>query len=118
MEPWVAIEKLMNRKHCQTCGGNYNTAHIVRDGYDMPAILPDAKTNCKRFSGENPNKCWANLKSRSDDTAEIIANRMIEYTEKTSPVCDYYEKKGQLHVFHVHKGVKDTPELLNLMLTS
>jgi adenylate kinase len=31
LEKWVAIEKLLNRKQCQTCGGNFNTANIVSE---------------------------------------------------------------------------------------
>jgi adenylate kinase len=53
LERWVAVEKMLARVSCKNCGGSFNTADILTDGYDMPAILPDpdkcvkGKDHCK-----------------------------------------------------------------------
>ena len=108
LDPEVAIEKLLSRRACATCGRAFNTAHIVRGGYVMPAMLPDAQT-CPR----GPEACVPDLSVvRSDDTAVTIAHRMQEYEGKTAPVVQFFERRGQLRRFEVFKGVQDTPALL------
>lgn len=37
----------------------------------------------------------AKTSGRADDNEETIKNRLVEYENKTLPVADYYEKKGQ-----------------------
>lgn len=39
----------------------------------------------------------ARLEGRSDDTPEVIRNRMTEYRSKTQPLIDYYAARGYLH---------------------
>ena len=38
--------------------------------------------------------CGGELYRRSDDTAEIIENRLMVYRQKTKPIEDYYRSKG------------------------
>lgn len=109
LEPWVAIQKMLHRRQCVTCGDSFNTADIVQDGYDMPAILPN-KSTCRM--GKD---CLPNFVNRNDDTTEIIESRMLEYGVKTAPIIEYYQQRGELCTFHVKKGVKDTPQLLQLI---
>jgi adenylate kinase len=111
LEPWVAIEKIMNRRQCANCGKDFNTADIITDEFDMPAILPIPST-CPL----GPTKCKPDLSiSRNDDTADTITRRMLEYEAKTAPVIEYFQSRGELSVFHVKKGVKDTPRLLDVI---
>jgi len=110
LEPWVAVQKLLHRSTCATCGDGFNTADIMSGGYDMPAILPN-KATCRLGAA----KCDPVLLNRNDDTEEIIASRMVEYGTKTRPIVQYYKDRGELSVFAVKKGVKDTPQLLQLM---
>lgn len=40
--------------------------------------------------------CGGELFRRSDDTAEVLAHRLSEYSEKTKPVIGFYEGTGTL----------------------
>jgi len=110
LEPWVAVQKLLHRSECATCGDGFNTAGIMTHGYDMPAILP-SKMTCRLGAS----KCHPVLVNRNDDKEEIIASRMLEYEVKTKPIVQYYLDRGELAAFDVKKGVKDMPQLLQLM---
>ncbi len=109
---WVAIEKLLARSACSTCGAGFNTADIMRDGYDMPAILPNKHT-CRL----GPEQCNPVLVSRNDDSVDVIERRFEEYAAKTKPLLEYYNSKGALKNFEVRKGVKDTDALFALMVS-
>jgi adenylate kinase len=110
LEPWVAVQKLLHRSECATCGDGFNTADVMSHGYDMPAILP-SKSTCRLGAS----KCDPVLVNRNDDKEDIIASRMKEYGVKTMPIVHYYVGRGELAIFDVKKGVKDTPQLLQLM---
>ena len=86
----------------------FNVAHIVENGYDMPAILP-ANGSCEAGAD-----CM--LVKRNDDTPESIENRFAEYAKKTTPIIKFFEDRGILESFEVKKGVKDTPALLDTIL--
>jgi adenylate kinase len=40
----------------------------------------------------------ATTEGRSDDTAEVIANRLQVFDDDTRPLVDYYQQRGLLHV--------------------
>lgn len=109
MEKEVAIEKLLARRTCVTCGDSFNIANIIRDDYDMPALLPD-KSKCKLREDCNPI-----FEMRNDDNREVIERRFEEYSRKTEPLLNYYGSRGRLINFQVKKGVKDTDALLAQM---
>ena len=45
IEPSIAVEKLLARRQCKTCGRDgFNIADIQRAGYLMPPLLPDPAT--------------------------------------------------------------------------
>jgi adenylate kinase len=85
----------------------------MQDGFDMPAMLPDAATCSK-----GPQGCKPVIHRRNDDTEEVIAKRLQEYDIKTAPIVDYYRSRNELVTFHVRKGVKDSPQLLQLILSA
>jgi len=67
------LTKILGRRLCSKCGGNFNIADIFEHGYEMPALLPkDPKCN----KGEN---CVEHWKQRADDNVDTITNRMFEY---------------------------------------
>ena len=109
MEKEIAIEKLLSRRTCATCGDSFNVANIIKDGYDMPALLPD-KSKCSK--GELCNPVY---EMRNDDNREVIERRFEEYSRKTEPLLDFYGKRNRLINFTVKKGVKDTDALLAQM---
>ena len=40
----------------------------------------------------------AEVEGRSDDTAEVVHNRLEVFDEATRPLVDYYRSRGLLHV--------------------
>lgn len=72
-----AVARLSQRMQCK-CGMIYGMAQ-----------MPKKQGTCDR--------CGQKLYQREDDTPDKIRQRLKEYTEKTRPVIDYYEKKGAVH---------------------
>ena len=107
----ITIEKLLGRRICSTCRGDFNTAHAVHGEYDMPAILPSPDT-CKLTP---PSSCKPCLEKRGDDTEEVIRKRLAGYDLGSSSLLKFYEEANLLIEFQVKKGVKDTPLLLEKM---
>ena len=79
----VDDEKLENRitgrRSCSKCGTAY---HITFN-------KPKQEGVC--------DKDGATLVQRSDDTAEVVRNRIQAYHEQTAPLVTYYQEKGKLH---------------------
>ena len=50
-------------------------------------------------------KCGSELIQRKDDKKETLEARLADYEVTTSPLVDYYEKKGNLHTEVVSKSV-------------
>lgn len=73
------IRRLSSRRVCEDCSTTYN---II----SMP---PLEEGICDR--------CGGKLIQRSDDTPEVIRQRLRTYEEQTKPLVDFYEKKGILH---------------------
>ncbi len=72
------IDRLVSRRLCKNCGFEFN----------LKTRPPKAAGVCDRCGGE--------LFQRTDDTVEVINNRLSVYREKTEPIKDYYRKKGIL----------------------
>ncbi|KAL8551475.1 hypothetical protein ACS0TY_000539 [Phlomoides rotata] len=68
------IAKCIGRRTCSECGGNYNVACIDIKGEEdnsrmyMPPLLP-------------PPQCQSKLITRSDDTEEVVKERLRVYNE-------------------------------------
>lgn len=112
----VSIAKLLGRKQCQGCKRSFNLAHVVHNGYDMPAILPDPLT-CPLGSKACHQSISPNsFESRDDDTLETIKSRFEVFRNETTPVIDYFKQLGILRTFDVKKGIKDVDALIETML--
>ena len=74
------VDRITARSTCSECGEVYNdnTKPIPADG---------VCTNCGKK---------AEFKRRSDDNADSLKQRLMEYYKKTSPLLGYYYAKGQL----------------------
>ena len=68
------VMRIAGRRTCQSCQATY---HVV-------AKPPRVRDVCDR--------CGSTLIQRSDDSEEIIRNRLREYNAKTRPVLDYFEQ--------------------------
>lgn len=69
------LAKCLGRRICNQCGGNFNVASISlkgengRPGMVMAPLLP-------------PAHCMSKLVTRSDDTEEVVKERLRIYSEK------------------------------------
>jgi adenylate kinase len=72
------IRRLSGRRTCRGCGKIW---HVEFDATSREGI-------CDR--------CGAELFQRDDDKAETVANRLVEYADKTAPLVDYYGAQGKL----------------------
>jgi adenylate kinase len=72
------MERLSWRRTCRKCGAIYHLKNIP----------PKVEGIC--------DKCGGELYQRSDETPEAIKVRMKEYSKKTKPLIDFYEKKKLL----------------------
>ena len=91
----VIIERMSGRRGCPKCGQMYHT-----------------KYNPPKTSGVC-NECGAELIQRKDDTEETVKNRLKVYHETTSPIVDYYDKKGLLLKV---SGVGDIDEITSYLI--
>lgn len=83
------IERIVNRRVCsnQECKAVYN---IVLNP-------PKKEGICDR--------CGHELVQRKDDNVETVKSRLKNYFEITSPLVEYYEKKGNLYSTMVSKSI-------------
>ena len=72
------VKRLSSRRVCISCGASYNTVTQV----------PKADGICDKCSGK--------VIQRQDDNAQTIRQRLKVYNEQTSPLIEYYIKKGVL----------------------
>ena len=86
----LLLKRLTGRRTCATCGEIYNV-HFTP---------PKTAKVCDKDGGE--------LHHRADDNEETIRQRLVAYEKQTSPLVDYYRKKGMLHIVD---GSKD-PEVI------
>jgi adenylate kinase len=83
---WIIIERLSSRRICSNCGTVYN----------IRFLKPKVEGIC--------DKCGGKLYQRSDDTPEVIKNRLQVYEAQTQPLLEKFrEKKTPFVVAHCDK---------------
>ena len=75
----VVVRRLTSRRVCSSCGAIYNTI----------SHPPKVEGVC--------DICGGKVIQRDDDNESVIRNRLAVYRDQTSPLVDFYEKKGLLH---------------------
>ncbi len=85
----VVVDRMGKRRVCSQCGATYN----------LVSQTPKQEGRC--------DKCGGALTMRSDDQPESIRKRLEVYEETTSPLLDYYEKKGTLSVLSASQSVQE-----------
>jgi len=90
---WIIIERLSSRRICKNCGAVYNTRFLK----------PKVEGIC--------DKCGGPLYQRSDDTAEVIKNRIRVYERQTEPILKYYSEKRVPFVDFKAESLETTPEM-------
>lgn len=85
----ILKNRIVGRWLCKECGSIYNTLTGVN--------TPQKENIC--------DKCGGELYKRSDDNEESFKTRYETYLEKTKPLIDFYQEKGNLH--YVNSETKD-----------
>jgi adenylate kinase len=75
----VLLKRLTGRRTCSVCGEIYN----------IHFNPPKQTAVCDKDGGK--------LLERADDNETTIRQRLVAYNNQTSPLIDYYRKKGLLH---------------------
>jgi adenylate kinase len=73
---WIIIERLSSRRTCKNCNAVYNVRFLK----------PKIEGIC--------DKCNCELCQRSDDSQDVIKNRLKIYQDQTSPLLIYYKEKN------------------------
>lgn len=94
------VKRLSNRRICENCGAIY---HLIN-------IPPKVDGIC--------DKCGGKLIQRDDDKEEVVRNRLKVYHNLTSPLLDYYRKKGNLYKVRGDGKLEETiSEILKILKT-
>ncbi|MEP6599874.1 MAG: adenylate kinase [Actinomycetota bacterium] len=86
------VRRLSGRRTCKKCG------HVWHVEFDPPK----STDVCDRCGGE--------LYHRDDDKAETVRHRLDVYAAQTSPLIDFYDRRGQLVIMDAFGPVEDVTE--------
>jgi adenylate kinase len=98
LEYEVIIDRLSARRSCPKCGAIFNLVNKP----------PRATGKC--------DACATTLIQRDDDKPEVIRRRLEVYREKTQPLLDFYEKKGEIKTIRGDIDLKQLPAALRRVL--
>ena len=84
----LIMDRICGRRVCKDCGESYHVSTL------------NGKATCSRCGGE--------LSQRKDDNPETVQSRLDVYEKQTSPLIEYYTKKGVL--FTVKSDKDSTPD--------
>ncbi len=82
------LKRLTGRRECRKCGA--------------PTHISLGFTSCPQCGGE--------LIQRADDTEEVITKRFTEYEKATSPLVEFYSKKGNLVRIEAKGSIEEITE--------
>jgi adenylate kinase len=102
--------KLLGRRRCTICGGNYNINGVVdldldNNGWYLPPSLP--KEDCTKC---HPDNDWS---IREDDQPHIVQERLKVYHQHMDPILDYFSSQNSLLTITPYKGYEDLPMLIS-----
>ncbi|XP_051183469.1 probable adenylate kinase 1, chloroplastic [Lolium perenne] len=105
----IIVQKCLGRRICGQCGKNFNLACIdVKAENGLPPIYMSPLLP--------PKNCMSKLKTRDDDTDEVVRNRLRIYNEMSQPVEDFYQKQGKVLEFDLPGGIPESwPKLLQVL---
>ena len=90
----IVAERMTGRRSCSQCGAVY---HIEN-------LRPKVEGICDNDG--------ATLIQRSDDSLEVVTNRLKTYHRQTEPVVDYYRKNNTVYDIDADKDVDEVTALL------
>jgi adenylate kinase len=86
--------RITGRRSCAKCGTAY---HITFN-------KPKQEGICDQDGAE--------LVQRSDDTTEVVRNRIATYHEQTSPLVSYYQDKGNIHSIDGNAAIENVTQAM------
>ncbi|UCF42687.1 MAG: adenylate kinase [Planctomycetota bacterium] len=90
----VVVERLTGRRSCPQCGAVYHVKNLK----------PKADRLCDNDGAE--------LIHRSDDSREVVNNRLKTYRQQTRPVVDYYKKNNTVYDIDASKDADQVTSLV------
>jgi adenylate kinase len=90
---WIIVERLSSRRLCKNCGEVYN----------IRFLKPKMEGVC--------DKCGGQLFQRSDDTPQVIRDRIAVYQRQTEPILRYYGEKKMPIVQFKCESLDSPPEV-------
>ncbi len=90
---WIVVERLCSRRLCKNCGEVYN----------IRFLKPRSEGLC--------DKCGGQLLQRSDDTPQVIRDRIAVYERQTEPILRYYGEKKMPIVQFKSESLDSPPEV-------
>lgn len=90
----MVAQRMTGRRSCPQCGAVY---HIEN-------LRPKVEGICDNDG--------ATLIQRSDDSLEVVKNRLKTYHRQTEPVVDYYKKNNTVYDIDANKDVDEVTALL------
>ena len=90
---WIIVERLSSRRLCKKCGEVYN----------IRFLKPRSEGMC--------DKCGGQLFQRSDDTPQVIRDRIAVYERQTEPILRYYGEKKMPIVQFKCESLDSPPEV-------
>ncbi|NTV23778.1 MAG: adenylate kinase [Nanoarchaeota archaeon] len=85
----IIVERISGRRTCAAC----QTSYHIR--YNKPK------------KADTCDKCQGKLVQREDERPEVIMKRIEVYNLQTSPLIDFYKKKGLLSSIDARQGIED-----------
>jgi len=89
---WIIIERLSTRRICRSCGTVYN----------IRFLKPKVEGVC--------DKCGGQLYQRSDDTPDVIKNRLNVYQQQTKPLLEFFKTENVPFITSTVTSLDQPPE--------
>jgi adenylate kinase family enzyme len=92
------VRRLASRLICEDCGANAAFAEAIASGADRPMMNgaggsePEAIAALRAtIEPQRCRRCGGRLVQRSDDTIEVVRERLKVYRLQSKPLVDYYK---------------------------
>lgn len=90
----VIVKRITGRRSCPACGAVYH----------IETVRPKVDGVC--------DKCSEQLVQRTDDTEEVVLNRLKNYYQQTAAVVDYYREHSNVYDIDANASVEEILALI------
>ena len=100
---FVCESKMLGRRLCSKCNGNFNISGVDQDRWCLPPSLP-SKSECSEEVCQ-----W---ETRLDDNPDVVRSRLQTYHNHTDPIVHYFEQNDRLLKLKPYNGFGDLPTMI------